>query len=100
METNGIGQVYSNIGPVMYWEGRYEEAGNYLEKARDCLEKNGYRWGLERAETYLAMTCLKTGKREEARRHYEKGRELSEKIGNPTTERLLGEVEKRLGKKE
>lgn len=74
METNGIGQVYCNIGQVMYCQGRLLEAWNYLERARECLEKNGYRWGLERAETYLAMTCLKTGRKEEAAEHYMAGR--------------------------
>lgn len=94
VETNGIGQIYSGIGQVMYYEARYEDAKHNLERAKECLEKNGYRWGLERAETYLAMTCLKMGQQEEAKEHYLRGRELSDKIGNPTTEELLLELEK------
>lgn len=96
VETNGIGQVYCNIGQVMYCQGRLLEAWNYLERARECLEKNGYRWGLERAETYLAMTCLKTGRKEEAAEHYSRAVGLSAKIGNPTTEQLLEAVKREM----
>ena len=96
VETKGIGQVYCNIGQVMYCQGRLLEAWNYLERARECLEKNGYRWGLERAETYLAMTCLKTGRKEEAAEHYSRAVGLSAKIGNPTTEQLLEAVKREM----
>ena len=80
----------------MYCQGRLLEAWNYLERARECLEKNGYRWGLERAETYLAMTCLKTGRKEEAAEHYSRAVGLSAKIGNPTTEQLLEAVKREM----
>ena len=35
VETNGIGQVYCNIGQVMYCQGRLLEAWNYLETDTD-----------------------------------------------------------------
>lgn len=94
--TNGMGQVYSNVGQVMYYLGDYGEAFSYLEKAKERLERNGYKWGLERAEAYMAMTCLKTGKRAEAEEHYEKSVLLSDKIANPTTMLLLKELEKEI----
>lgn len=96
VEINGLGQLYSSVGQVLYFQKNYEGAFRYLEMARECLDKNGYRWGLERAEAFLAMTCLKTGKKEEARQHFEKGVELSEKIGNPTTEGLLAAIREEL----
>lgn len=96
VEINGLGQLYSSIGQVKYFQKDYESAFKYLEMARECLDKNGYRWGLERAEAFLALTCLKTGQREAAGIHYEKGAELSEKIGNPTTERLLEAIRREL----
>lgn len=96
VETNGMGQVYCNVGQVMFSQGRYEGAWNYLERARECLERNGYRWGLERTEAYLAMTSLKTGKREQAVEHYYKAEALSAKIQNPTTEYLLDMMRKEL----
>jgi len=92
LETNGMGQIYSSMGQIYYLRGQYGEAMEYLLKARDCLEKNGYRWGLERTEGYLALVCIKTGDYEKAREHYEKAREISVKIRNPETGRLLAEV--------
>ncbi len=96
--TNGMGQIYSNIGQMHYLQEQFPEALEYLEKARDCLERNRYRWGLERTEGYLALVCLKMGEEEKARRHYEKGKEISVKIKNPETGRLLAEVEQQLNK--
>lgn len=93
---NGLGQIYSSMGQVHCLRGQYKEAMALLEKAVECLERNGYRWGLERAEGWLALTCIKTGDLKSAREHYRKGREISDKIRNPETERLLFEVEKRL----
>ncbi len=98
MRTNGMGQIYSNIGQIHYLRGQYREALEYLEKARDCLEKNRYRWGLERTEGYLALVCLKMGDVKRARKHYENGKEISVKIRNPETGRLLAEVEHQLNK--
>ena len=91
--TNGLAQIYSNIGQVKYLQKRYTESYIYLDKARESLEKNGYRWGLERTEGYLALVCLATDRQGEARLHLEKARIISEKIGNPVTERVLEQVE-------
>lgn len=98
LETNGMGQIYSNVGQIFYLRGQYEEAMEYLEKARDCLERNGYRWGLERTEGYLALVCLKNGDENGAREHYERARAISVKIRNPETEKLLAEVVHQLSK--
>lgn len=84
---NGLGQIYSSMGQVHCLRGQYKEAMALLEKAVECLERNGYRWGLERAEGWLALTCIKTGDLKSAREHYRKGREISDKIRNPETER-------------
>ena len=96
--TNGTAQVYSNIGQVMYYTGNYADAFRNLETARERLERNGYIWGLERVEVYLAMTCLKTGQTQTARTHYEKSMALSEKICNPTTIGLLKSIEPEIEK--
>lgn len=96
VETNGLGQVYCNIGQIMYYMENYPDAQVYLEKAKECLERNGYRWGLERTEAYMALTCLKTGRIEEAKKHYEKGMILSGQIGNPTTMEVLDAMKKEL----
>lgn len=95
-QTNGMGQIYSNIGQVHFLRGQYKEAMEFLERARECLERNGYRWGLERTEGYLALVCLKTGDSDGARRHYERGRKISGKIRNPETGRVLSEAERLL----
>lgn len=95
--TNGMAQIYSNIGQVKYLQGRYTESHIYLDKARESLERNGYRWGLERTEVYLALVSLADGHRDAARIHYEKAKIISEKIGNPLTEQLLRETETQLG---
>lgn len=94
--TNGVGQFYSNIGQVKYYLGEYKEARDYLEKASERLERNGYRWGLERAEAYLGMTCLELGEKETAAQHYECSVALSEKIENPTTMDMLKELKEKL----
>lgn len=90
--TNGMGQVYSNVGQMMYYLKEYGEARSFLEKAKERLERNGYRWGLERAEAFMAKTCLRTGDKAGAKAHYEISRRLSEEIGNPTTNFLLKEI--------
>ena len=48
--------------------------------------------------TTVSYTHLDVYKRQlkSTREHYRKGREISDKIRNPETERLLSEVEKRL----
>ncbi len=94
--TNGMAQIYSNIGQVKYLQGRYAESTIYLDRARESLEKNGYRWGLERTEAYLALVCLADENRDDARIHYEKAKIMSEKIGNPETETILREVKEKL----
>lgn len=91
--TNGMAQLYASIGQVKFKQKRYAESGIYLDKARECLEKNAYRWGLERTEAYLALLRIREGKVDEARIHYEKGRALSRKIRNPETEDVLAQVE-------
>ena len=96
VKTNGMAQVYSGIGQVKYDQGKYTEGYIYLDRAREDLEHNGYRWGLERTEAYLAMTCIKLGKTDEARIHYEKGRQIAAKIRNPLTAEILAEVERHL----
>lgn len=96
VETNGLGQLYSNVGQIMYDMKDYEKAWYYLEKARECLERNGYRWGLERTEAYLALTCLRTGRLEEAHKHYEEGMRLSEMIRNPITITILDNISREL----
>lgn len=94
--TNGMAQIHSNVGQVRYLQKRYGESYIYLDRARETLERSGYRWGLERTEIYLAMLCLDTGKPEEARMHFAHGKLLSEKIRNPQTEELVRKVERRL----
>ena len=94
--TNGLAQIYSNIGQVKYQQKRYAESYIYLDKARESLEKNGYRWGLERTEGYLALVCLATDKVSEARLHLEKAKTISEKIGNPVTQRVIAQAEEKL----
>lgn len=92
--TNGLGQFYSSVGQIYYLQGNYEEAKEYLEKAVSCLKPHGYYWGLERAQAYLAMLYWKQDRKEEARACYEESRKISEKIKNPTTMKLLKEIEK------
>ncbi|MBR0172628.1 MAG: tetratricopeptide repeat protein [Lachnospiraceae bacterium] len=95
--TNGTAQIYSNIGQVRYYQERYAESYIQLDKARDILETNGYYWGLERTEAYLALVCLKTERREEAKSHYDKALKISGRIKNPVTEALLGEIRETYG---
>ena len=56
--TNGLGQFYSNVGQIYYFMEKNTEARTYLEKAIACFEKNGYYWGLERAEAYMHWFCF------------------------------------------
>ena len=63
--TNGLAQIYSNIGQVKYLQKRYAESAA-------------------------------TDRRDEGRLHLEKARMISEKIGNPVTERILIRAEEAL----
>ena len=62
-----------------------------------CFERHGYYWGLERAEAYMALVLLEMNEREEAKKHYEKSMQLSDKMNNPTTVGVLREVKSRTG---
>ena len=95
--TNGMGQFYSNAGQIYYLLGKYKQAREYLEKAVACFERHGYYWGLERAEAYMALVLLEMNEREEAKKHYEKSMQLSDKMNNPTTVGVLREVKSRAG---
>ena len=95
--TNGMGQFYSNAGQIYYLLGKYKQAREYLEKAVACFERHGYYWGLERAEAYMALVLLEMNEREEAKKHYEKSMQLSDKMNNPTTVGVLREVKSRTG---
>lgn len=92
----GLGQFYANTGQALYQSGEVEEAERYLKMAGSYLRKNGCIWGLERVEAYLALLLLEQGNPEQAREHYRTGRELSEKIRNPQTQKILGTVGLRL----
>ena len=94
--TNGLAQIYSNIGQLKYQQKRYTESYIYLDKARESLEKNGYRWGLERTEAYLALVCLATGRTGDAKIHLEKAKMISEKIRNPVTQKIIAMAEEEL----
>lgn len=96
--TNGTGQIYSNIGQLLYGCGNMEESLEYLKKAERCLEKNGYLWGLERTEGYLSLLYLEQGNKELAEKHYEKGKQISDKIRNPETEELMRDIAERLSR--
>lgn len=92
----GLGQFYANTGQALYQSGEVEEAERYLKMAGSYLRKNGCIWGLERVEACLALLLLEQGNPEQAREHYRTGRELSEKIRNPQTQKILGTVGLRL----
>ena len=95
--TNGLGQFYSNAGQIYYLLGKIKLAQEYLEQAVACFERHGYYWGLERAEAYMALVLLEKGEAEEARKHYKKGVQLSEKMNNPTTVKVLKEIKNKAG---
>ena len=95
--TNGLGQFYSNAGQIYYLLGKIKLAQEYLEQAVACFERHGYYWGLERAEAYMALVLLEKGEAEEARKHYKKGVQLSQKMNNPTTVKVLKEIKNKAG---
>ena len=97
MVTNGLGQFYSNAGQIYYLLGKIKLAQEYLEQAVACFERHGYYWGLERAEAYMALVLLEKGEAEEARKHYKKGVQLSQKMNNPTTVKVLKEIKNKAG---
>lgn len=87
--TNGMAQVYSNIGQVKYLQKRYAESYIYLDKAREILEKNGYKWSLERTEAFLCLVCIATDRSGEAWLHFDKAQMISDRIRNPQTQKIL-----------
>jgi serine/threonine kinase, putative regulatory protein len=95
-----MAQIYSGIGQLLYLLGRYEESGKYLARASAVLSANGYRWGLERSEAYLALLCVRQGKKEEARQHLERARYIASRIQNPETELLIHGAEEAIAEAE
>ena len=92
-ETNGMAQIYSGIGQLLYLLGRDAESGEYLTRAAGILTASGYRWGLERTEGYLALLAIRQQQTAAAAEHLEKARYIAERIRNPETEELLREAE-------
>ncbi len=97
-ETNGMAQIYSGIGQLLFLLGRDAESGAYLTRAAGLLTANGYRWGLERTEGYLALLALRQQQTAMAIEHLRKARYIAERIQNPETEELLREAEAALEK--
>lgn len=87
--TNGLGQFYSNAGQVLYNMKNYKEARSYLSKSLEAYQRYGYMWGLERTLAYLTLLELAEGHQIQARSWYQQAREVSDKIRNPETNRLL-----------
>lgn len=87
--TNGLGQFYSNAGQVQYNMKHYKEARSYLLKSLEAYQRYGYMWGLERTLAYLTLLELAEENPSQARIWYQQAREISDKIRNPETNRLL-----------
>lgn len=87
--TNGLGQFYSNAGQVLYNMEHYDESRKYLQKSLEAYQRYGYMWGLERTLAYLTLLELAENKTAQARIWYQQAREISDKIRNPETNRLL-----------
>ena len=45
----------------------------------------------------MALVLLEKGETEQAKRHYKKGVQLSEKMNNPTTVKVLKEIKNKAG---
>ena len=99
-ETNGMAQIYSGIGQLLYLLGRDAESGEYLTRAAGILTASGYRWGLERTEGYLALLAIRQRQTVAAAEHLKKARYIAERIRNPETEELLREAEAALMRQE
>lgn len=87
--TNGLGQFYSNAGQVLYDMEHYEDSRKYLLKSLEAYQRYGYMWGLERTLAYLTLLELAENNISQARIWYQQAREISDKIENPETDRLL-----------
>ena len=76
-----------------------EKGREYLEQAEKRLKENGCVWGLERTEALLCLISLSEMNLEEAERRFYEGMELSEKIRNPQTQKLLETARQKLRKR-
>lgn len=90
--TNGLGQLYSGLGQILYLNREVKKAEEYLQKAVSCLKEHGYYWGLERALAYLSMLLWKQGRKQEAKECFEESSRISQKIKNPSTIKLLEDI--------
>lgn len=93
--TNGMGQLYRNLGWAMLSQGKREEAGRYLNQAVECFRHNDYRWGWDKAEACLCEMALQEGDLPTARRHFENARELAEQMQTPATLEWVRQLGKR-----
>ena len=57
---------------MYYFMEKNTEARTYLEKAIACFEKNGYYWGLERDEAYMALDLHRFDEKDKENKHYNK----------------------------
>ena len=95
---NGLGQFYARAGQALFMAGNTEKGREYLEQAEKRLKENGCVWGLERTEALLCLISLSETNLEEAERRFYEGMELSEKIRNPQTQKLLETARQELRK--
>lgn len=96
---NGLGQFYARAGQALFMAGNTEKGREYLEQAEKRLKENGCVWGLERTEALLCLISLSEMNLEEAERRFYEGMELSEKIRNPQTQKLLETARQKLRKR-
>ena len=82
---------------MYYFMEKNTEARTYLEKAIACFEKNGYYWGLERAEAYMALVLLRFDGKDQAKKHYKKAVKKKKKMNNPTTVSVIRQISKEAG---
>lgn len=92
----GMEIFYSNAGQILYEKGKYDEAEIYINKSIELFNKFGAIWGRDMAECYSALINIKKNNLIEAKKHFDIAYELSQKLNNPKSMRLVNNVKKKL----
>ena len=88
--TNGMGQFRANLGRVLYAQGDLAGAEASLREAQKCFRcHEGFYWGWDITEVYLAMVCRKLGLHTEGIEHLREAEKMVPIMGNPENMEML-----------
>ena len=81
--VRGIGVIYSHTGYILYTQGKFDLAQEYIDKANRCFAEHGALWGRSEALSYAALLAIERHQWKKAKELIGTAREIAQRGGNP-----------------